>query len=557
MTTILPFRSLRWRLPFSYAAIALLTALILGITLLVILRAYYQQRERLFLEDRAARIGTILQQTMSQEVAAGRSNDNFLEMQAQGLAFLTQVRVRLLDPQSQLLADSGTPLLRAAFTLPVGEAVSQDLQPTGIETATTILTQSFDIILRTTEGGAGVQIARDEPAISQSRHSSPTAPITEDVAYLGLGKGNQFRFVFDAPMPDLFLAQSFGGDVEESQQRSLQTVQRPLYDAANQLIGYVELSEGPAYGRQIVRSAAWAALVAGLLATLLAALVGWWTSRQLSRPILQLTHVTAQMAAGQLSVRAAVQGVDEVGQLAHSFNEMAEQVETTVNTLRHFVADAAHEINTPITALRTNLELAPANPWLQTSLEQLTRLETLVRNLLLLSRLEAAPSEPFQAVDLAQLLQSISEPFAARAEQRDLTFTLTFTNPGQQLYRVNGNAAELSQALQNLLDNALKFSADGGSIGLHMTSTGNMIVISVEDTGIGVAADEIPLLFQRFYRARNAAAIAGNGLGLTIVKAIVERHGGSVSAERRAHGLGFVVQLPVDLHQSSTKLREG
>lgn len=140
----------------------------------------------------------------------------------------------------------------------------------------------------------------------------------------------------------------------------------------------------------------------------------------------------------------------------------------------------------------------------------------------------ASAQQIYEAVHGSQLvvLEGIGHiPFAARAEQRGLNFVLSIANLGQRPYLVNGNAAELSQALQNLLDNALKFNQVGGNIALQMTSPADIIVISVEDNGIGVALDEIPLLFQRFYRARNAAAIVGNGLGLAIVKAIVERHG--------------------------------
>ena len=121
--------------------------------------------------------------------------------------------------------------------------------------------------------------------------------------------------------------------------------------------GYVELSEGPAIGREILTSVAWGWAGSSAVAVLIAAGVGWLISRRLSIPLLALTGATSRMAEGELSTRAQVVRKDELGQLATSFNEMAARVENTVVTLRRFVADAAHELHTPLTALRTNLDL--------------------------------------------------------------------------------------------------------------------------------------------------------------------------------------------------------
>lgn len=530
---IYPLRSLRWRLPLSYAGIGLLTALTLGVAVLMILRTYYQQRERSFLEDRAAMIGLILQPLLQDE-----QNLAALQTQVQGLAFLAQVRVQLLDPDAQIVADSGQPRRRAFFTMPV----SKPRLP-----VSEAVTQTDDILLLTDEFTRASESVTAGDAITSRIMISVNTDISGDNA---LGD-RDYRFVFQAPAPNLFFGAPFNADTDNPEQRSSQQVNQALRDAQGTIIGYVVLNEGPAYGRQIVTSAAWAVLIASLIATLLAALVGWWVSRQLSKPLLELTAVTTQMAAGQLSARAAVTRGDEVGILAHSFNEMAQQVEETVNTLRHFVADAAHELNTPITALRTNLELSPPTPLLQASLEQVMRLETLVKNLLLLSRLEATPAarpdnpaEKATVIDLAQLLHAICEPFASRAEQQEITFTLVITNQAAAPLLVDGNQAELVQALRNLLDNALKFSQVGGAIQVTLHRQGEAILIAVEDTGIGVAPDELPLLFQRFYRARNAAGYPGSGLGLAIVKTIAERHSGSVMAENTGRGMRFILRLP-------------
>ena len=126
----------------------------------------------------------------------------------------------------------------------------------------------------------------------------------------------------------------------------------------NQLLGSVVLSEGPAYGSAISTTVAWGWALASTVAILLAALVGWTLSRRISAPVLALSEATARMAQGDLGSRARVPSHDEFAQLARSFNDMADQVETTITALRRFVSDAAHELRTPLTALRTNLDLA-------------------------------------------------------------------------------------------------------------------------------------------------------------------------------------------------------
>jgi two-component system OmpR family sensor kinase len=284
---------------------------------------------------------------------------------------------------------------------------------------------------------------------------------------------------------------------------------------------------------------------------LLAAGVGWLISRQLSAPLLALTEVTASMAAGNLSVRAEVKrdAPREVGLLAGSFNEMAEQVEETVLTLRRFVADAAHELHTPLTALRTNLELGSAEanpqPFINRAQTQVERLETLTRDLLDLSRLETGASQTnFGPVNLNPLVQEVGELYASRAEQMGLTFSLEL--PEQPL-AVSGNEAHLRRALSNLLDNALKFTSEGGSVwlGLRPLPAQNWAELWVEDTGLGIPATDVPQLFSRFHRGRNATAYPGSGLGLAIVKAITEGHGGQVAVENRLTGACFQVRLPL------------
>ncbi len=331
--------------------------------------------------------------------------------------------------------------------------------------------------------------------------------------------------------------------------RSNQIVRQPIAGQDGQPLGTLQLSNGPAYGLDIVESVVRGWAIASAVAVGLAALAGWLISRSVSGPVLALAAVTARMADGDLAARADSGREDEPGQLASSFNQMAGRVEGTVTALRRFVGDAAHELHTPLTALNTDLELAAteADPTTRAALieraqGQVARLEALTSSLLDLSRLEAGTAKGERArVDLVALVRQASEAYASRAEQAGLDFHLDL--PATPV-TVPGDAAQLGRALGNLLDNACKFTPEGGEIALTLRCGESWAEVTVQDTGIGIPADDLGQLFGRFHRARNAAEYPGSGLGLAIVKAVVEAHGGEVRAEDTGRGAHFALRLP-------------
>lgn len=221
----------------------------------------------------------------------------------------------------------------------------------------------------------------------------------------------------------------------------------------------------------------------------------------------------------------------------------------TVSTLRRFVSDAAHELNTPLTALRTNLDLAKnerkaslRKKYLEQAIEQSERLERLSNALLDISRLEANMNlQDTVRLDLIRLLREVSERCASSAEQPAIEFHLELPADSVGLL---GSETQLRRALENLLDNALKFTPQGGEIRIGLRLEDDFAAIWVGDTGIGVPEDELPNLFQRFHRARNAHGFPGSGLGLVIVKTIVEGHGGSIHVENLERGTRFICRLP-------------
>jgi signal transduction histidine kinase len=311
-------------------------------------------------------------------------------------------------------------------------------------------------------------------------------------------------------------------------------------------LGRLVLSEGPAFGRAILRRVAWGWAYASLLAVLLAVLLGWYLSRRISAPVLALTEVTTRMAQGDLSSRAYVKGRDEFGQLAHSFNEMAEQVGETITTLHRFVADAAHELQTPLTALYADLDLAAQeheaaaqHEFVRRAQASVLRLKSLTNNLLDLSRLEAQTErEPAEALDLTGLLRQTTEIYASQAEQAELNFSLQV--PGEAVY-IRAHPPQMQVALDNLFDNACKFTPPGGSVTIQLRQSGSQVQLAVTDTGIGIPPDDLPLLFNRFHRSRNATNYPGSGLGLAIVKAIIEQQGGQVTVENISPGTRFTL----------------
>ncbi len=522
--------SIRWRLSLSFAAIALLAALALGAVLLITLRGYYARRELDYLASNAKAISADLSEMIGSDLPP-----DALQGQIENLAFLTQTRVRLLGENGKVLQDSGVPtktdlalgmMKRGFTTVLAADKPSSDyvalisLGPLVTETVVQVVTET---VTMTASGLFETQSVKEEPH---------TVIAFRSMRAVGTPYG-------------------FGLDVEVATdgRRSNQVVRQPFYNAAGKLLGYVELSEGPAYGRDILDSVAVGWAVAGAVAVLLATAVGWLVSRRLTAPLLALTNATQRMAAGDLAARAAVKGRDEPGRLARSFNEMAGQIEATIVALRRFVSDAAHQLHTPLTALRTNLELAADGAsgdrqaaYLMRAQGQVARLERLADELLQLSRIEAgANGGDRRPVDLAALVRELAEGQAARAEQAGLGFTLDLPDGAVM---VTGYEEQLAGLLENLADNALKFTPAGGSVIVRLRATSGWAELNVIDTGIGIPMDDLPQLFSRFHRGRNAAAYPGSGLGLAIVKAVAESHGGRVVAQNTAAGTRFTVRLP-------------
>jgi signal transduction histidine kinase len=472
-------KSIRWQLSLSYVSIALLVTLLLGAIMLGILARFFAIQESNYLIETAAGIGKrtpylLAEDSLAEGITKGMED----------LSFYINAQIRLLDADGTIVADSGLP--KPVAKIPLADKSNKDAL----------------------EFAKEISIGRTSDSLFSS-------------------------WLFNIQTDDLTSDPAQAWNLER---RSDQVVTQAYYDEKGQLIGFVELSHGPAYGRDILRSVAWGWAVAALTVVLLAAAAGVWVSRRFSTPLESLTHTTAQMAAGNLSSRSSIERQDEFGLLAHSFNQMADTIEVKVATLRRFVTDAAHGLGTPLTALRTNLELVD-DEQIPPALEQVDRMDALTHSLLDLSQLETLDAEiQFVDMDLAVLLRELTEPYASRAEQAELDFNMEIEiEPAI----IKGDAAQLGILIRNLLDNAVKFTPAGGQVNVELSEQDAGVKLTVADTGIGIPEDDKLHLFSRFHRGRNASAYPGNGLGLAIVKAIADQHRASIYVDSDQTGTVF------------------
>ncbi|MBK9746028.1 MAG: HAMP domain-containing histidine kinase [Chloroflexi bacterium] len=528
-------QSIRWRLPLTYVGIAFIATLILGAALLATLRGYYANRERLHLEDNAV----VISETVQLLRSTNRSSTEIAE-QMRSLSFLMQARVRILDTAGNVVTDSGSP----PTLLSLGTTETMLANPAPFD-GTYVAGGIGQIIVEAAPSGDVMPLIDMEYTEAVPVDTMvPARALSLVQSDVSIGHQDVITFAVSSTPYGFDLA----GEVTPGV-TSDQMVRLPIQTDDGTLNGYVELSEGAGFGAHIIESVATALVYAGGLALVIAALIGWLASRQITDPVLALTAGAGHMAQGQLHTRVDSKARGELGALATTFNEMAAQVEATVTALRRFVADAAHELHTPLTALRADLELAATetNPVQQTAYirrahAQVHRLEVLTNNLLDLSRLEAKTrSTPFQPVDLAQLVRELSETYASRAEQAGVNFAL---NVPEGALTVRGDDLQLRRAVGNLLDNAIKFTPEGGTVVVSVARKDHCVTITVNDTGIGIPADDLPGLFSRFHRARNANTYPGSGLGLAIIRAIVDAHHGGISVDSAPGATQFVVQLP-------------
>ncbi len=275
-------------------------------------------------------------------------------------------------------------------------------------------------------------------------------------------------------------------------------------------------------------------VLAGLAAIGLSIVLGLLISRTLAAPLAHLAQAARQFAARDWNVRVRVQGADEIAEVAREFNAMADEIQRAETLRRNLMADIAHELRTPLTVLQGNLSAMLDGVYpleraeIATLYDETRLLRRLVDDLRELALAEAGQLHlELQPTDLAPLIESTGASFAAVAEMQDVRLNVEV----KSLPRVQVDADRLAQVLRNLMSNALRHTPQGGQVTLAAVVTQDQNVrVSVSDTGEGIAPEDLPHVFDRFYRGDKSRArtSGGTGLGLAIAKALVEAMGGTI-----------------------------
>ena len=289
-------------------------------------------------------------------------------------------------------------------------------------------------------------------------------------------------------------------------------------------------------------------IVAAVFVVVLSAVL----SRALTRQIRELLQAIRQVRAGAYSHRADIRGHDEIAQIGHEFNSLTDRLQKTEESRRRFVSNASHELKTPLAAIRLlsdsilqtdNIDPETTREFVADIGQEAERLSRITEDLLRLTRLDSDIMDQAVAEDVVPVLQRVLRTMDLLAEERGITISFR-TEEG---CFVRSTRDEIHQIIYNLVDNAVKYTGDGGRVEATLRHGGDQVILKVADNGVGIPPEDLPRIFERFYRvdkARSRAA-GGTGLGLSIVRDTVVKRGGTVTAANRPdRGAVFTVRWP-------------
>ena len=289
------------------------------------------------------------------------------------------------------------------------------------------------------------------------------------------------------------------------------------------------------------------------IAVLLSIGLGWFLASKSLKPVDEMAKTARDITAQNLNQTISHSGVnDELGRLALTFNEMIARLRSSFDQIKQFSIDASHELRTPLTIMRGEVELALHSEKtleeyrrvLASNLEEIIRMSAIVENLLTLSKADLGRIElQHEVIPLHDVIRDLYEDSEILAEKKNITVSLDRVDE----VNVSGDKVRIRQLLLNLIDNAIKYTPENGNVSLELGQLNGMASISVRDTGIGIPSEEIPKIFDRFYRVDKARtrALGGSGLGLSIAKWIADAHGGRIEVQSELHrGSTFTVYLP-------------
>ncbi len=293
----------------------------------------------------------------------------------------------------------------------------------------------------------------------------------------------------------------------------------------------------------------WLIIVAALVL-----IVSMSVMRTFTRPIGELSEGIRKMTGGDLSARVNVRGNNEFSELARAFNSMSEKIEALDITRSQFVSNASHELKTPLSTMKILIETLlyqdPVDPAMTKDFlgdvnKEIDRLNRIVSDLLTLVNIDSGGMKLNLAeISLNALLDEQVKRLLPLARENGIEINLE----AREEISIRGDALKLQQVVYNVIDNAIKYTPRGGEVETSLTRAGKKAIIRISDTGIGIPAEDLPHIFDRFYRVDKARsrATGGTGLGLSIVKQIVQLHGGSITAvSTEGKGTTFEIELPI------------
>jgi signal transduction histidine kinase len=282
-----------------------------------------------------------------------------------------------------------------------------------------------------------------------------------------------------------------------------------------------------------------------------AAWTGWFMARRALLGVEEVTRTALRISEGAFKERVHVQAKgEEIQRLAATFNGMLERIEALITGMREMSDNVAHELRTPITRIRGVAEMTlnaerSVNDYedmAANTIEACDRLLGMINTMLDVSEAEAGASKlTFAEIDMADVVRGACELYQPAAEGKGVTLISRISGN----HSVYGDIRRIQRVVVNLLDNAVKYTPPGGTVTVSVNEQQGQVVISFDDTGIGISEDDLPHIFRRFYRCDRSRSEAGFGLGLSLAKAIVGAHGGNITATSvLGKGSRFTVILP-------------
>lgn len=517
------------RMALSFALTSLMTVLILVCVIMVVWGSAFSEYTRANVIDLAKLTSEKLADSYEQD---GEWTVDTLYAIAQSSSISDDIGLQVLDAEGTILYDDTWPVASVAANVKKSEA--EPVPDTGsAEEGSVVATDqgSAGQAAATSAEGSATAAEEDEPKIKFDRHGLiSTAPTDEEGA-----------------------------------------ITEPITTSDGKVVGKVRLwvlgsdvlltKTDTAFREKTID----AMFLAAAIAVAISVMIGLFVSRMLTNPIRRITGTAKQIRDGDLSARTNMRGDDEIDQLGETFDEMATSLEKDLKHERRLTSDVAHELRTPLMAMLATVEamqdgVYPTdNEHLETVASETRRLARLVQQMLDLSRMEnhTAPMN-IEAVDMVELVRGIVNAQEPLFHERDLRLRFADEAQGKMPF-IKVDPDMITQCVINLMSNAMRYTPEGGWVIVTVGLDRKHLTISVSDTGIGIAKEDLSRIFGRFWRAdaSRAREAGGLGVGLAVTKQIVERHHGFISVESELEkGTTFTIHLPREQQQqpSSTTI---